>query len=223
MKRKKHISVIIFRIMQKGIIGFSVPKTLLEFSHEIWSAKSLARSSGVSLKTCYFQINNLLDRGLILEDHKGLFSVKDPLSLRQYLEDIHEIPKWSYYFSPDVPEYFCKRIDEVAREQIYVVTGELGLWSFHQHLQPLRTHLLIPKKSEHTWRRKIESELLAVKCPPTRATIFIRATNDPYPFLRTKKIGNYFVPPFIQVYLDCRALGARLAEGARDAWQLIMK
>ena len=211
--------------MNRVVKGLTVPKTLLEFQNEVWSAKMLAKLSGVSLKTCYSQINGLLEKGLLHKEEKGFFTVIDRSALRQYLENVHDAPKWRYFFAPDDPEYFGKRLEEIAerKELIYAMTGELGLWAYHQHVQPLRTHIRIPKKFEKGLWKEIENDLLAVPCQSTRATIFVSSTNDPYPFLRTRTVNGYRVAPFVQVYLDCRALGARLAEGAQEAWRLVKR
>jgi len=198
-------------------------KSILENRHHAWLAAEMAIIANTSQKTVYKVANDLLGKGILSKDRSGLHKLERPDELRLHLENITRRPEGRPYFAPDTPEYFARRIEDVTKERglKHSFTGQLGLWAYHQHLQPVRAELYVEERRMKDWARVLENDNLCIPSPPSRASVIIIPTNDPYPFLRTSLIDGYRVPQFVQVYLDCIAYGARLAEGARYAWRIV--
>ena len=198
-------------------------KVILEDPRRIWSIGEVALAATVSESFAEKAVKELVDQGILSRKRPGTISLADPEKLRIYLENSSGLFEQLHYFTPEAPKFCAKRIDEAAKRTRlrYAITGELGLWSYYKHVQPLVVQMYVKQAEEQAWERVLQKELKYFPCPPARATLILLLTNDPYPFMRQGDYDGYKVPRFIQVYLDSFVLGGRLGEGAREAWKSI--
>jgi hypothetical protein len=198
-------------------------KVILESPERKWSGKELSDAAMISRAYCVKQVNELLNLGIVSHAAQHLIVLRDADRLRLYLENSNNLGSKEYYFAPETPAFCAKRVDEAAArfKLPYSITGELGLWTYYKHIQPILVHCYIKRTNRPSWRKLLEKELKYFPSPQSRATLVILPTDDPYPFLNLANYDGYVVPPFIQVYLDCFVMGGRLSDGAKEAWQSI--
>jgi len=183
----------------------------------------LSSAAIISKTYCNTQVKELVDEGIVSRVGRNTIMLTDAGRLRISLENSHGVLEGLYYFTPEAPKFCAKRIDEVAKRlgRQYSITGELGLWSYYKHVQPLVVQVYVKRSERELWENVLEHDLKYYPCPPNRATLILLPTNDPYPFMRLGNYDGYMFPQFIQVYLDCFVLGGRLSEGAKEAWKSI--
>jgi hypothetical protein len=198
-------------------------KVILEDPRRIWSIGEMALAATVSESFAEKAVKELADQGILSRKRPGTVSLADAEKLRIYLENSSGLFERIHYFTPEAPMFCAKRIDEAAKRTRlqYAITGELGLWSYYKHVQPLIVQMYVKRAEEAAWERVLQKELKYFPCPPARATLILLPTNDHYPFMRQANYDGYQVPQFLQVYLDCFVLGGRTGEGAREAWKSI--
>lgn len=194
----------------------------LAASDATWTLRELADFVGVSHMYVSMVEKDLTKEGLVRRNNENRIEVVDKEAILNYLQVNNRLQSAidESMFLPLSPESILRTVANIGdREGLkYAVTGPMGLWVRSKHTPPVNVHSFIYKGELRTWREKLKIEG-AAKATRANSNLFLIETKENMIFIQGERVEGITIAPLIQIYLDCKSIGGRYAEGAEELWQ----
>lgn len=200
----------------------SVMKALLNSDRDSWSLRDVANEAKVSYGWVYHVVHELLHYGYMHRDENNrlrLINKDKILVLLRQTSNIYAAIDLNLLLplSPEATGHLLQEIQE-KKGLRYAVSGSLGLWLLYKYVPPTEVHTYVQSKKLKIWHDCLMDRGASTSRTRVNANLFLIGTKEDFILDQAQKIGDIYVAPTIQVYLDCLNIGARYAEVAEDVF-----